>query len=403
MADRIEADVTCPVCLELFSDPVLLRCLHTLCRDCSRLPAVQIDPNTIQCPTCRKNTDVSEVTNDFKTQNWVDLYKQLKIQDGGQEARALPEAPPPYTPEVGTQVPSTKVPHYVPNTGASTQGIQPQYGVPSTVPSTQGTQPQYTGHNTAPKVPQNPVPGGAEQPPTGFRSKADEAAAYAPTVYAPPGTQNTGGAPMAHTNAPPGQVNAPMGGFNAPPGGFNAPPGSFNAHSGPYPVPHQGSHVPPGYMNAPHGVTNPPQGGMHGPQGHNNAPAGHMNAPPGAINAPVGSHPSAPMPSPNAPAYPQTNPPTNPQANQPYPQMNPPTNPQANQPVAPMYPGLPPPSYTDSIQPEQVDASSLKNFINVDLNAEEVFKFRSKAVTIRMIQQKAWVVMAEGGIKVFSR
>ncbi|XP_062865788.1 E3 ubiquitin-protein ligase Midline-1 isoform X2 [Trichomycterus rosablanca] len=59
--ETLESELTCPICLELFEDPLLLPCAHSLCFNCARRilvshctsgePAETIC--AFQCPTCR--------------------------------------------------------------------------------------------------------------------------------------------------------------------------------------------------------------------------------------------------------------------------------------------------------------------------------------------------------------
>ena len=35
MMEALESELTCPVCLELYSTPLLLPCLHNLCQRCA--------------------------------------------------------------------------------------------------------------------------------------------------------------------------------------------------------------------------------------------------------------------------------------------------------------------------------------------------------------------------------
>uniref|UniRef100_A0A8B9JSE2 E3 ubiquitin-protein ligase Midline-1 n=1 Tax=Astyanax mexicanus TaxID=7994 RepID=A0A8B9JSE2_ASTMX len=59
--DALESELTCPICLELFEDPLLLPCAHSLCFNCARRillshcassePVESI--GAFQCPTCR--------------------------------------------------------------------------------------------------------------------------------------------------------------------------------------------------------------------------------------------------------------------------------------------------------------------------------------------------------------
>ncbi|XP_077069997.1 zinc-binding protein A33-like isoform X2 [Siphateles boraxobius] len=50
----IEEDFTCPVCRDIFKDPVLLQCGHSLCRDCTQ--QYWTTKGSRECPMCRKRT-----------------------------------------------------------------------------------------------------------------------------------------------------------------------------------------------------------------------------------------------------------------------------------------------------------------------------------------------------------
>ncbi|XP_068578208.1 nuclear factor 7, brain-like isoform X1 [Cebidichthys violaceus] len=50
MASRIQEDLCCPVCHEVFRDPVLLSCSHSFCKDC--LKSWWREKPTQECPVC---------------------------------------------------------------------------------------------------------------------------------------------------------------------------------------------------------------------------------------------------------------------------------------------------------------------------------------------------------------
>ncbi|XP_030579705.1 nuclear factor 7, brain-like [Archocentrus centrarchus] len=52
MASRSEEDLCCPVCQDVFRDPVLLSCSHSFCKDC--LNSCWRDKPTHECPVCKK-------------------------------------------------------------------------------------------------------------------------------------------------------------------------------------------------------------------------------------------------------------------------------------------------------------------------------------------------------------
>ncbi|XP_019206605.1 tripartite motif-containing protein 35-like [Oreochromis niloticus] len=52
MASRSQKDLCCPVCQEVFRDPVLLSCSHSFCKDC--LKRWWRERTTHECPVCKK-------------------------------------------------------------------------------------------------------------------------------------------------------------------------------------------------------------------------------------------------------------------------------------------------------------------------------------------------------------
>ncbi|KAL3967143.1 tripartite motif-containing protein 35 [Sarotherodon galilaeus] len=52
MASRSEEDLCCPVCQEVFRDPVILSCSHSFCKDC--LKRWWRERTTHECPVCKK-------------------------------------------------------------------------------------------------------------------------------------------------------------------------------------------------------------------------------------------------------------------------------------------------------------------------------------------------------------
>ena len=55
----ISEDLTCAVCLDLYSNPRVLRCMHTYCHDCmAGLQQRNRLKSFITCPECRQNTNL---------------------------------------------------------------------------------------------------------------------------------------------------------------------------------------------------------------------------------------------------------------------------------------------------------------------------------------------------------
>ena len=56
MVKRLESEVTCPLCLDIFTEPKRLPCDHVYCRECLHGLALRSTTGSISCPECR--TDV---------------------------------------------------------------------------------------------------------------------------------------------------------------------------------------------------------------------------------------------------------------------------------------------------------------------------------------------------------
>ncbi|KAM9361919.1 nuclear factor 7, brain-like [Symphorus nematophorus] len=54
MASRLEEDLCCPVCQEIFRDPVLLSCSHSFCKDC--LQRWWRQKKERECPVCKRKS-----------------------------------------------------------------------------------------------------------------------------------------------------------------------------------------------------------------------------------------------------------------------------------------------------------------------------------------------------------
>ncbi|XP_046336008.1 E3 ubiquitin-protein ligase Midline-1-like isoform X2 [Haliotis rufescens] len=89
---EVDSDLQCPICLELFSYPIILPCSHILCRS----PCAEnlFDYDFIRCPVCRDNCyisgGISSLPRVITLENIIDKYKAERRKDlEEQEALAI--------------------------------------------------------------------------------------------------------------------------------------------------------------------------------------------------------------------------------------------------------------------------------------------------------------------------
>ena len=71
----------CPVCLDVYVDPKVLPCDHSLCASCVQ----QLKQGSrIKCPLCKATHNVSRIRPDFRLQQFLDALteKQKKEKRG---------------------------------------------------------------------------------------------------------------------------------------------------------------------------------------------------------------------------------------------------------------------------------------------------------------------------------
>ncbi|KAM6061426.1 putative E3 ubiquitin-protein ligase MID2 isoform 1-T2 [Chlamydotis macqueenii] len=90
--ETLESELTCPICLELFEDPLLLPCAHSLCFSCAHRVLVSscsssesIEPITaFQCPTCRyvislNHRGLEGLKRNVTLQNIIDRFQKASL------------------------------------------------------------------------------------------------------------------------------------------------------------------------------------------------------------------------------------------------------------------------------------------------------------------------------------
>ena len=85
---RLESEVTCPLCLDIFTDPKRLPCDHVYCKECLRGLGLQsVTGKSISCPECRRDIPIpnNDVTN-FPTPHQVNRLIEMHLKSAKTEA-----------------------------------------------------------------------------------------------------------------------------------------------------------------------------------------------------------------------------------------------------------------------------------------------------------------------------
>uniref|UniRef100_A0A3Q4ME08 Nuclear factor 7, ovary-like n=1 Tax=Neolamprologus brichardi TaxID=32507 RepID=A0A3Q4ME08_NEOBR len=80
MASRSEDDLCCPVCQEVFRDPVILSCSHSFCKDC--LKRWWRKKKTHECPVCQRRSSGNDQLVNLALKNLCESF----LEDGDQTA-----------------------------------------------------------------------------------------------------------------------------------------------------------------------------------------------------------------------------------------------------------------------------------------------------------------------------
>ncbi|XP_054472829.1 nuclear factor 7, ovary-like [Anoplopoma fimbria] len=78
MASRSEEDLCCPVCHEVFRDPVLLSCSHSFCKDC--LKSWWREKPTQECPVCKRRSSKEYPPCNLVLKNLCESFLQERDQ-----------------------------------------------------------------------------------------------------------------------------------------------------------------------------------------------------------------------------------------------------------------------------------------------------------------------------------
>ena len=81
---KLEEQLTCTVCLDVFKEPKLLQCFHVFCKDCLQRLVVQDHQGqlSLRCPNCQQSTILPPTATDVSSlQSAFYIHHLLEIQD----------------------------------------------------------------------------------------------------------------------------------------------------------------------------------------------------------------------------------------------------------------------------------------------------------------------------------
>uniref|UniRef100_A0A8B9JSX1 Uncharacterized protein n=1 Tax=Astyanax mexicanus TaxID=7994 RepID=A0A8B9JSX1_ASTMX len=81
----LRKDLSCPVCYDVFNDPVILSCGHSFCKTCIKKCWTQ-NPGR-ECPFCRRRSSKEEPAPDLALRNTCESYLQQKKKEEGSRSQ----------------------------------------------------------------------------------------------------------------------------------------------------------------------------------------------------------------------------------------------------------------------------------------------------------------------------
>ncbi|XP_062391301.1 zinc-binding protein A33-like [Sardina pilchardus] len=80
MASKLQEEISCPVCTEIYKDPVLLTCSHSFCKVC--LQRFWETKPSRECPVCRRRSSKRQPPTNLALKNLCEVYVQERSQRG---------------------------------------------------------------------------------------------------------------------------------------------------------------------------------------------------------------------------------------------------------------------------------------------------------------------------------
>ncbi|XP_015253520.1 PREDICTED: zinc finger protein RFP-like [Cyprinodon variegatus] len=87
MASRLEEDLCCPVCQDIFKDPVVLSCSHSFCKECLKNCWTVGDERP--CPFCRKQSSTDDPPCNRALKNLCETFLQQREQRASEDLCSL--------------------------------------------------------------------------------------------------------------------------------------------------------------------------------------------------------------------------------------------------------------------------------------------------------------------------
>ncbi|XP_047204416.1 nuclear factor 7, brain-like [Girardinichthys multiradiatus] len=87
MASRLEEDLCCPVCQDIFKDPVLLSCSHSFCKEC--LKNWWREKPAKECPVCKRRSSKHQPPCNLALKNLCETFLQQRDQRASEDLCSL--------------------------------------------------------------------------------------------------------------------------------------------------------------------------------------------------------------------------------------------------------------------------------------------------------------------------